>query len=189
MPEATSYSEREHEAVMRDGMLYHVKLELKNHTVARGSRSLFKFDLSEAQLTKQFVEPYREGRAIYVAGKPNRLENLISIEIRRSTENSQQTAARLRVEYEAEMERLSKEQRSKKRNGIAAAFSPAEKGLIFHSGVDVTDEYITAPPGERNGTPTKLTSPDDKSTVDESPKVGNDVFIVTWSRRPSPITS
>jgi hypothetical protein len=106
---------------------YHVRVSTKSSP----SFDEVRLDLSQEQLEKAFLRPYREGRPIVVSGRTIFLTDLVRLLITQTDE----TSSDLRPLVEAE-----------ERNSAVVAGLPIE-WLIAEKGRDVTDEFITEPPG------------------------------------------
>ena len=107
-------------------MPYHVRINRKSDP----SRDEVKLDLTQDQLEDQFLRPYREGRPIVVNGRAIPLNDLSYIKINFAKETSQQLIPVIRAE------------RSQSLVGTSIyAYD------IAATGEDVTDKFITAPPG------------------------------------------
>jgi hypothetical protein len=111
-----------------------------------------KNDLDEATLELQFISPYRTGRTITINGKavlPSRIER---IRISRSEEHSGQIMDRLRRE-----DRLA---------NAAATDGPSLQWRAADYATDVTDQFITGPPGaEAPSTLSVPAGPGDKRSI------------------------
>jgi hypothetical protein len=124
------------------GMAYHhVRLSVKDQ-----KRDEVKTDLDEAQLHRQFLEPYRRGRSITVNGRsvqPDQIERLM---ISRSVDPSAQIADVLRAEDRA--------------SSVAVIGGPSMSWRVARRAADVTDELVLGPPGYESEDPGKLSDQD-----------------------------
>ena len=109
-----------------DATYYHVRISTKS-----SPRDEVRLDLSLGELTSRFLEPYREGRPMVAGGRTIPIDDLTKIRI----SHTDLPSAELRPRVEAE----------RRRQGIASPLST--EWLIAKSGVDVTDSFITEPPG------------------------------------------
>ena len=98
-------------------------------------------DLDEAQVMSRFVEPYRQGRPIVAAGKAIPIDDIQFIWI----STSEVELAQLKAEVRAGESRLAS-------MGVIPSLSgPSYSWLAAGKGKDVTDDYITDPPGSEIG--------------------------------------
>jgi len=107
---------------------YHVRITQKS---ARTDE--VKLDLNEAQLKEKFLKPYKEGRPIVISGKTIPPDDIERIRINRTEKNSDEL-----------LPKIKRERRNK--SGFVAVGIPDE-WYVADEGEDVTDEFITAPPG------------------------------------------
>ena len=124
-PGADQYLEGDDE-ILADAGYYHVRLSSKS-----SPRDEVRLDLTLDELTLRFLEPYREGGPIAVGGRTIPMAELTKVRISRTEEPS----AELRPMVQAE----------RRRQPIASPLS--DDWLIAQSGEDVTDRFITEPPG------------------------------------------
>jgi hypothetical protein len=108
-------------------MPYHVRVSTKSSP----SFDEVRLDLTTDQLERGFLKPYREGRALVVTGRTIPIEDLVRLSISETDEPS----SALRPLVEAE------ERASSVITGLPLEWLIAEKGR------DVTDLFITEPPG------------------------------------------
>jgi len=108
-------------------MPYHVRINRKSDP----SWDEVKLDLTQEQLEAQFLRPYREGRPIVVNGRVIPLNNLSYIKISFTKETSQQLLPVVRAE----------------RSQSFVIASIPDEWYLADKGEDVTDKFITAPPG------------------------------------------
>jgi hypothetical protein len=107
---------------------YHVRI------TERGQRhDEVKNDLDEDTLEHQFLEPYRNGRPITISGRVIQPENLDRIRVSVSEEPSNQIIERLQIE-----DRMSP---------VAIIGGPSDEWRAADRATDVTDQFITGPPG------------------------------------------
>ncbi|MCH7872307.1 MAG: hypothetical protein IID33_11465, partial [Planctomycetes bacterium] len=114
------------------GMLYHVHVELRGDT----SRGEFQFGFTESELHTRILKPYRDGRSFLLSGKIIAPANIDRIQIARSPVPVDELFAQARARERAS----------------PIMVIPGE-GLLECSVLglceNVTDEYITGPPGEK----------------------------------------
>ena len=108
-------------------MPYHVTITPKSDR----SHDEVRLDLSEAELTERFIDPYREGKPIVIGGKTITPDDIERLKIHFTEEISAQLLPILRAEREA--------------SNVISAIS--DEWYIAHRGEDVTDRLITTPPG------------------------------------------
>lgn len=107
---------------------YHVRITQKS---ARTDE--VKLDFNESQLKEKFLKPYKEGRPIVISGKTIPPDDIERIRINRTEKNSDEL-----------LPKIKRERRNK--SGFVAVGIPDE-WYVADEGEDVTDEFITAPPG------------------------------------------
>ena len=113
---------------------YHVRIWQKKSTSASVEVRL---DLTPEELKKKFLAPYRKGWPITISGTTVSIEDLDRIRITMTGQDSEQLRS------------LIKQRRSKSRVRPARAVT---SGVIAAEGKDVTDEFITGPPGSESPT-------------------------------------
>jgi len=107
---------------------YHVRI------TERGQRhDEVKNDLDEATLEHQFLDPYRNGRPITINGRVIQPENLDRIRINFSEVPSAQIIGQLQIE-----DRMS---------NVDIIDRPSDEWRAADRATDVTDQFITGPPG------------------------------------------
>lgn len=106
---------------------YHVRISVKSHP----SWDEVALDVSADRLESQFLVPYREGRAIVINGSTIPISDLVKIRVNRSEQPSSGILPIVREE---------------RRKKSVVAMIP-ENWLIANHCDEVTDEFITAPPG------------------------------------------
>ncbi len=107
---------------------YHVRI------TERGQRhDEVKADLDEEMLERQFLAPYRNGQPITINGRVIQASKLERIRVSMSEEPSNQIIERLRQE-----DRLS---------AVVGVGGPSLEWRAADRAADVTDQYITGPPG------------------------------------------
>lgn len=109
-------------------MYYHVRL-----SVAGSKHDEVTPDLDAAILERQFLEPYRTGRPIVANGKTVSLENLERIRITASEEPIAELIERVKA--------------SSRTSGVVVVGGPSYASRAAARAADVTDQFITAPPG------------------------------------------
>jgi hypothetical protein len=107
---------------------HHVRISLLDQ-----SDDEVKLDLDEAQLERLILEPYRNGTPITINGKTVPVNRIDRVRISRSAEPS----ARL-IEEEKAKDAASR---------VIAIGGPSYEWLAAARATDVTDEFITGPPG------------------------------------------
>jgi hypothetical protein len=110
-----------------DVSYYHARI-----STGSNPRDEVRLDLSRDELTSRFLEPYRVGRPIVVGGRTIPISDLIKIRISRT----EQPSTELRPIVQAE----------RRRQAVSSPLS--EDWLIARAGEDVTDSFITEPPGQ-----------------------------------------
>ena len=111
---------------------YHVRIKPKSNR----SHDEVKLDLSEKELHDRILAPYKRGIPIVIGGvtiPPNDIERI------RINQTEQMSG---------ELIPIIKEQRKSRR--VVTMIS--DEWYVAESGKDITDEYITEPPGEEQGT-------------------------------------
>jgi predicted nucleotide-binding protein len=133
-------------------MPYHVRVTCKSNPYEDEVR----LDLSLEELQQRFLRPYQEGRPIVIGGKTVPPDDLARIRINETDEDSEQ----LRPRVEAE----------RRRSNVISG-TPVE-WYIANKGKEVTDDFITGPPG--SGLSVK-TSEEQPGPTASGPRV---VFVV-----------
>lgn len=142
--------------------LYHVRLSIPGERQGE-----LKVDLSREQLETQFLQPYRQGRAITVNGRVVDISDLERIQISCSEGSAKDFIPRLQAEDRA--------------SSVAVIGGPTYGWRAAARAEDVTDEFIDGPPGrEPHGTDLgELTEPKlRRVTVPSGPGDGRSVFLV-----------
>jgi len=116
----------EPDEIVPDAGYYHVRISTRSRR-----RDDVGLDLSYDELISRFVEPYREGLPIVIGGRAIPIDDLTKIRINRA----EQPSAELRPSVRAE------------RSGQELRTPVSEDWLIARKGEDVTDRFITEPPG------------------------------------------
>lgn len=106
---------------------YHVRVASKSNQ----GRSEVRLDFSSEELESRFLQPYRDGRPIVVGGRTIPPDDIDRIRINKTQESS-----RLILPIITEKQRSSR---------VISRLS--DEWHIAEYGDDVTDEFITAPPG------------------------------------------
>jgi predicted nucleotide-binding protein len=142
---------------------FHVRISQKSSK----AREETKLDLSEHQLRDLILQPYDEGRPIVVNGKTIVPGDIDRIQVSRSTQPSAEL-----IEAEKLEDRTSP---------IAILGGPSYEWRAAARAEDVTDKYITAPPGHKRRSQRKTI---DQKVLDfqahrkQNPKSPNKVFVV-----------
>jgi predicted nucleotide-binding protein len=127
-------------------MPFHVRVTPKGKGATTDEVRL---DLTREQLEDRFLKPYREGRPIVIGGRTISASELERIRISHSEESS---------------EVLLPVVREKQRRSNAITFI-SDDWYVANEGKDVTDEYITGPPGQ--AIDVRLGKPDEGKSVNE----------------------
>ena len=143
---------------------YHVRITPKSRQSY--SDDEVKLDLTLEELEERFLAPRRKGIPIAISGKTIAIGDIERIEI---SETQQESETILPI-VEREMEMVEQRRRS---SGVASALSdPSASWIIVDKGNDVTDDFITGPPGSES----------DSDVSDEKhprpPTDAGDVFVV-----------
>jgi len=110
-------------------MPYHVRITLRSDR----SRDEVKLDLTEEQLRERFLRPYRAGDPIVISGRTIHCDDIERIRVSYTEENSEQLIPIIRAER-------------KKQSHAAVGIS--DEWYVTKRGIDVTDDFITGPPGQ-----------------------------------------
>jgi predicted nucleotide-binding protein len=145
-------------AVPRGGY-FHVRLTVKGER-----HDEVKLDLEEAELEDQFLAPYRRGTPITVNGRTIPIERLERIKISASTEPSVAIINNLKA-ADAESPAILL-------GGPGFPWRAAARAL------DVTDQFITGPPGERADAHLATSTAADPDSVPNLETEGHRVFLV-----------
>ena len=111
---------------------YHVRFTPKSDT----SQVEVRLDLNIEELTERFVLPYRRGLPITINGRSFSAEDVERIRINKTDQDSQYL-----------LEVVSQERRRHASQGILDFAGPSDDERAASKGEDVTDEFITGPPG------------------------------------------
>lgn len=111
-------------------MYYHVAITLKS----KPNDVEYRIDIPEEELKRKFIEPYNIGQAIITHGKIIQLNDIERIHINRTPEKSEKYLIYLHAERVRQASQ-----------GIITTGKDEE--YIIKKGDNVTDEYITGPPG------------------------------------------
>ena len=115
-------------------MFYHVRITTKS---SKSSRDEVKLDLTLSQLEERILLPYRAGRAITIGGKSIKSDDITRVRINKTDEDSSRLRPRARQKQNRRLE-----------SGIVAIPGIPIEWDIADMGENVTDEFITGPPGE-----------------------------------------
>jgi predicted nucleotide-binding protein len=129
---------------------YHVRISHRQ----RRSHDEVILDLNEEELDRRFLTPYREGRPITTRGRTFPLSDIERLRINFTEESATTLAPRVRAEREA----------AQHRSGIAVLGGPSNDWYVAARGEDVTDRFITGPPGSAR--PTSDEAPGDSAEND-----------------------
>ncbi len=105
---------------------YHVRISEYDESGNRYDENEYALDLTKNQLEKRFLSPYKKGRSIVISGKTISSSNLERISIYFTGESSDEILGRI----------------DKERHPLLP-----DGYYVTEKGVDVTDEFITEPPG------------------------------------------
>lgn len=108
---------------------YHVRITPSGHSRLSGDE--LALDLTHDQLEGRFLEPRRTGQPLSLNGRTLRWEEIDRVRINETEEESAQLLPMIRTE---------------RATGSVATLIPDE-WYVTKQGRDVTDEFITAPPG------------------------------------------
>ena len=111
---------------------YHVRVTPKSAP----SEVEVKLDLTLEDLTERFVGPYREGRPIVINGRTISSNEIERIRISKADQDSAHVGKIVQAA-----------QRRRAERGILNVGGPSTAQRIANKGEDVTDEFITGPPG------------------------------------------
>ena len=110
---------------------YHVRLTPKSDT----SQVEVRLDLNIDELTERFVLPYRRGLPITINGKPFSAEDVERIRINKTDQDSQYLLG------------VVSEERARRASQGIIDLTGSNNERAASKGEDVTDEFITSPPG------------------------------------------
>lgn len=149
---------------------YHVRI---SEVGERGDE--VKLDLDEEMLERQFLQPYRDGTAITISGKTIPMERLERIRVSASEVDGRTLIEEVRRRDAA--------------SSVAVLGGPSLEWRAAALADDVSDQFITGPPGEQSRQAEPLRA---SRAVGREPEVGrgspgDTVFVVTG--RDTPITS
>lgn len=143
-------------------MLYHVRISLEDE-----SSDETKIDMSEDELDSMVLKPYRTGEPITLNGRVIQLNKVTRIRISRSEESAESLYPRLKAEDQ--------------RSSVVVLGGPSYAWRAAGRLEDVTDQYITGPPGR--ATPQAQQADNDVREVaqpsSERGATGNRVFVVS----------
>lgn len=150
---------------------YHVRIS----EVGRSSDEV-KLDLDEQALERQFLRPYRKGTSITINGRTIAMEDIERIRIGASDVSSDQLIATVKHE-EAQ-------------SSVVVFGGPSYEWQAAARAKDVTDQFITGPPGEHTEEQGLRKGPDQaewpETHSERRAADGNKVFLVTG--RDTPVT-
>lgn len=110
-------------------MRYHIRVSQKSNK----AHDEVKLDLDEEQLRKRYVGPYESGEPIIINGKTVLIEDLERIKISKSTEPASALMKLIRSEDQ--------------KSSVLVFGGPSDEWRAADRAADVTDEFITGPPG------------------------------------------
>lgn len=130
---------------------YHVSIK---ESEPEGLGSEYKLDLTKDQLKKRILKPYKKGSNIVIGGRTISVYDIERINISKTEESSEKLLPKIK----------------RKRKNNSGWISPAsDEYYVMKEGEDVTDEFITEPPGSEV---------DKEDRQDESEVNERKVFVV-----------
>ena len=111
---------------------HHVRVTQKSDR----SHDEVKLDLTREELEERFLSPYRKGLPIVMGGKSILKDDIERIRISKTDQDSNHVS-----------KIVEEERRRRVANGILDIGGPSNAERIASKGEDVTDEFITGPPG------------------------------------------
>ena len=136
---------------------YHVRISPKSAP----SKVEVELDLNLQKLTERFVDPYQTGASIVISGRAIASEEIERIQINKTERDSVFINTTTLEQHRARRVVMGVDHRGR-----------LPLGMLADNGEDVTDEFITGPPGSR----TESTS---QSSQQKRPSAGTrDVFVV-----------
>ena len=131
---------------------FHIRITQKS-----GGPDPLKLDFNRQDLEQRVLRPYREGRPITISGKTTTTDDIEQVKITTTVQNS--------AYYRTIAEQ--------KRNSSDVIFTPLEWDII-NMGDDVTDDFMTGPPGSGlEERPTEVEAKDLRPPADT-----REVFVV-----------
>lgn len=145
-------------------MYYHVRI-----TVSGERSDETKTDLSFDDLDRQVLEPYRTERPITINGRTLLLDDVERIRISRSEQSASSFFAKLKAEDQA--------------SSVVVLGGPSYEWRAAGRAADVTDDYITGPPGSEalapRATATQAVGMAGDPEPEDHERSGNRVFVVS----------
>ena len=141
---------------------YHVRVSTKSQP----SRDEVKLDLSRQDLEERFLKPYRQGRPIVIGGRTIPIDDLEKLRVNETDETSETLLPMVIAQRQAR----------------AVATTIPNDWYIAARGREVTDDFITAPPGS------ELPAASVSTATDPAPAAGPDprsVFVVHGRNAPA----
>ena len=136
---------------------YHVRITSKPAL----SKVDVELDLNLEKLTNRFIDPYKKGTPIVIDGRAIAAEDVGRIQINKTDQDSAYLNATILEQYRARRTVVGVDHRGR----LSAA-------LLANNGEDVTDEFITGPPGSESESASH-------SSQEVRPATGTrDVFVV-----------
>jgi hypothetical protein len=126
-------------------MYYHVIVKLND---APDKRVCLFSDLSENQLKKQFVRPYKRGIPILADGNVINTMAIRTTTIKRTVKTSEEERKTIQEESARKIEKFNRESRRAFILSFGHGYAPAD---IAEAGEDVSSRYIMGPPGGKSG--------------------------------------
>ena len=112
---------------------YHVRIT----PTSNPSHDEVRVDLSREELMERFVVPYRKGNTLVISGTSIPSNEIQRIRISRSEQDSKRLGDAIRAEQRA--------------SSVISFGGPSIEWRVANRAEDVTDEFITAPPGSESG--------------------------------------
>jgi predicted nucleotide-binding protein len=138
-------------------MFYHVRITQKSNK----SHDETKTDISGEQLVERFLLPYEQGDPIIINGKTIPMEDLERIRITRSEKESKYAIEQIKAED--------------RNSSVLVIGGPSYEWEAADRADDVTDSFISGPPGYKRGATKAERIEGDLSKIEKSPLK---VFIV-----------
>ncbi|MCH7819726.1 MAG: nucleotide-binding protein [Candidatus Marinimicrobia bacterium] len=136
-------------------MLYHIRISQKSNK----KRGEVKVDLTEEQLKDRYVKLYEEGMPLFINGKTIPIDDIERIEISRSDLASKDLINHIKAEDA--------------QSSFVFLGGPSYEWSAADRAEDVTEEYITGPPGSK-----RITNPTEEIIQTSMLKSEKKVFVV-----------
>lgn len=116
---------------------YHVRIDLDSSDTSRPRHGEIKLDLTSEELEQRFLAPYRKGKPITINGKTMSWDVIDRIRINETEQSSEHIRPIVESEHKREQDS----------SPTGRLFLPSVSSAIAGKGRNVTDEFITGPPG------------------------------------------